>query len=54
MNIKIKNPITQLFCKHELREFEKPIDRKTNPLRFVSLNRDTIWVCIKCGKQNRS
>ena len=51
MEVRIKNPIVQLFCKHELREFERPIDRKTNPLGFVALCKDTIWVCTKCGKQ---
>ena len=50
MEVRIKHPISQLFCKHEMREFEKPINRKTNPLGFVSLNEVTIFVCVKCGK----
>jgi hypothetical protein len=51
MKVRIKNPILQLFCKHEPREFERPIDKKTNPYGFVPLCEDTIWVCTKCGKK---
>ena len=51
MIIKIKHPIFQLFCKHDFRRFETPIDRKTNPYGFVALNDDGIFVCIKCGKR---
>lgn len=52
MQIKTKSKIKQLICKHEYREFEKPIDRKTNPYGFVALNGpETISVCIKCGKK---
>lgn len=52
LNIKIKNPIAQLFCKHDYQNFETPIDRNKNPYGFVSLNDDYgIWVCIKCGKK---
>jgi hypothetical protein len=53
MLIKIKNPISQLFCRHDYRSVEKPIDRKTNPYCFVSLNSGWINVCIKCGKQQK-
>ena len=52
MKIKIKNPMAQLLCRHEYKHFETPIDRKTNPFGFVSLNNDPgILVCVKCGKR---
>ena len=51
MNIKIKSKFMQLFCKHDYQCFEKPIDKKTNPYGFVSLNGNgTIYVCVKCGR----
>lgn len=47
-----KSKFKRLFCSHEYREFEKPIDRKSNPYGFVSLNGpETIWVCVKCGRR---
>ena len=52
MLIKKKNFIEKMFCKHDYKNFETPINRKTNPMGFVSLNDDDgIWVCIKCGKR---
>lgn len=52
MIVKIKNPIAQLLCWHNYQHFETPIDKKTNPMGFVSLNEDPgIWVCVKCGKK---
>jgi peptide methionine sulfoxide reductase MsrB len=53
MKINNKNFIGKMFCKHDYRNFETPINRKTNPHGFVSLNDDDdgIWVCIKCGKK---
>ena len=54
MLIKIKNPIAKLFCKHDYKPFKKPIDRKTNPYGFVSLNDDgIIYACVKCGKESK-
>ena len=53
MKINNKNLIGKMFCKHDYKNFETPINRKTNPHGFVSLNDDDdgIWVCIKCGKK---
>lgn len=46
ITIPIKGKISQLFCKHDYRLFEKPSDSK-----FVSLNEEKpIRVCVKCGK----
>ena len=53
MNIKIKSRFMQLFCKHDAQYFEKPIDIKTNPYGFVSLNNTHIRVCVKCGKEGK-
>ena len=53
VTIKIKHPLTQMFCKHKYEVFRKPIDRKTNPYGFMALNdiEPTIRVCVKCGKK---
>jgi len=52
MNIKIKNRFMQLLCKHDYQWFFEPIDRKTNPCGFVSLNgNNRIYVCVKCGRK---
>ena len=50
MIIKIKSWFMQLFCKHDYQCFEKPIDIKTNPYGFVSLNNSHIHVCVNCGR----
>lgn len=52
MNIPKKNKILQFFCKHNYEHFKTPIDPKTNPMAFVALNDDGIWVCTKCGKKH--
>ena len=54
MNIKTKSRFMQLFCKHDAQYFEKPIDKKTNPYGFVSLNNTHIRVCVKCGKEGKN
>lgn len=51
VTIKIKHPLLQIFCRHKYGLFEKPIDWKTNPYGFRSLNEETIQVCTKCGKR---
>lgn len=52
MDVRTKNPIAQLLCKHDYQHFKTQIDRKTNPYGFQSLNEDKgIWVCVKCGKR---
>ena len=54
MNIKTKSRLMQLFCKHDYQCFEKPIDTKTNPYGFVSLEGNShIYVCVKCGKEGK-
>ena len=50
MNVKPKSRFMQLFCKHDYQCFQKPIDKKTNPYGFVSLNNVHMYVCIKCGR----
>ena len=51
MLIRIKNPISQFFCKQKYERFETLIDKISNPHGFMSLNEDMgILVCVKCGK----
>lgn len=52
MNVPKKNKIAQFFCKHEYKHFETPIDYKNNPMAFVALNDNGIWMCVKCGKRS--
>ena len=51
MRIQNKGIISKLFCNHDYKNFETPINKIINPLGFVALNDNGIWVCVKCGKR---